>query len=261
MKKGLIVFLSVIVGLVVILMFVAGYFGLFAPTAKILGTDKPKDLGVTYTEEDTKNVVEKFKLEKVDAPAGSATKYEGSREINETFSGSELTALVNSSQWAYTPIENVQIKVGDNGFAESSGNLRIDLLASYFAEVSPNIVTEDELNKVASLLPDTVPYYVSGNISFINGNISIDFGNNGSVLDGLISKVYASSISTGIGEVTVGRFNVPQSLVDSNQDRVNNFLNTGMKHIKGLSMEDLEFNNGSMRLKGTVPTKKYRPVK
>lgn len=261
MKKGLIVFLSVIGLFVVIILFVAGYFGLFVPTARILGANKPKDLGVTYREEDLANVQKKFNLEKIDSPAGTPTKYEGAKEINETFSSAELTALVNSSKWAYTPIENVQIKIGDNGFAESSGELRIDLLPNYFAEVSPGIVTEDELNRVTRLLPKTVPYYISGTIGFSNGNVSINFGNENSIFGGLLNRAYASSINTTIGSVIIGRFNVPQDLVSSNEDRVNNFINTGMRHIKGLEINNLEFNQGLMKINGKVPTKKYRPVK
>jgi len=259
MKKLLIVLVSIVAVIVIAVAVVLGYLGYFKPVARVLGTDKPKDLGVSYSEADLVSVRSKLRLELNEAPAGSLTKYEGQQEIEESFSSAELTALVNGSRWSYTPIENVQIKIGDNGFAESSGILRLDLMDEYLGEVASGTVSGEELDKVKGILPDSFPYYVSGAVTYNNGTISFDFGSK-SVLAGLISKVYASSVSVSVGSLTVGKLSVPAALLESSQGRVDTFINTGLGHISGLNISSLEFDGGQMKLKATVPTTKYRPV-
>ena len=259
MKKLLVVIVSIVAVIVIAVAVFLGYLGYFKPVSKVLGTDKPKDLGVTYSEADLASVRGKLGLKLNDSPAGSLTKYEGQREIEESFNSAELTALVNGSRWSYTPIENVQIKIGDNGFAESSGILRLDLMDEYLGEVAAGTVSGEELDRVKGLLPDSFPYYVSGVVTYNNGTIGFDFGSR-SFLAGLISEAYASSVGAAVGTLTVGKLSVPSSLLESNQGRVNTFLNTGLGHISGLNISSLEFDGGQMKLKATVPTTKYRPV-
>ncbi|TLM76856.1 MAG: hypothetical protein FDZ70_05945 [Actinobacteria bacterium] len=96
------------------------YFGL-------LSMGKPKDLGVTYTEDDYWSAVEKAGTVWPPAPDGGEdfantdVVYSGSKPLDATFSNSEISALLSNSHTPGWPIHDMQIRVSDGGGVELSG--------------------------------------------------------------------------------------------------------------------------------------------
>ncbi|MBD3281728.1 hypothetical protein GF391_03190 [Candidatus Uhrbacteria bacterium] len=90
-----------------------------------ISTAEPKDLGVTYTEQDAKTAIEdKAKVEVNDLSKvyfGSNFTTEGEVFVSETFTDSEISAIQNYANEASGPFKQVQIHfIGDNK-VEASG--------------------------------------------------------------------------------------------------------------------------------------------
>lgn len=87
----------------------------------------PRDLGVRYDQADHERALAKSKLmldNKPDAsPPDSHMVYSGQIPIDETFSGAEITALINYDRSPRFKWSNVQVRFNDDGSAEASGVL------------------------------------------------------------------------------------------------------------------------------------------
>lgn len=263
--KGILIFIGI---LLIIVVLILGYLGYIKPVANVLGTNKPVDLGIKYTDSDLKNAKEKFNVELIETQSDnpeSSIRYEGEQKIEKSFTDEELTAIVNSKKWLYTPVTNVQIKIGEDGILESSGTLMVNRLANYFSAVSGATVSNEEVNKAVGILPSEVPYYISGTANVSNGNISINVksfsvGKKFSVTH-LISTAYANSVNANVSSFKVGQFAISQSIISNYKNQVNSFLTTRLNKISGLKANSVTFGKGEMNFSGTMPTKKYRAVK
>ncbi len=263
--KGLVIFFGIIV---VIILLVLGYLGYIKPIANVLGTNKPVDLGIKYTDSDLGSVKQKFGVELVEIESSdpnNSIRYEGEQKVEKSFTDEEITAMVNSKKWIYTPVTNVQIKIGEDGTIESSGTLMVSRLANYFSAVSGATVSTDEVNKAVGILPKEVPYYISGTASVSNGDVSIDvnsfsIGKKVSFIN-FMSTAYANSVNASVSSFKVGQFAISQSIISSYKDQINSFLTTRLNKISGLKANLVTFEKGEMNFSGTMPTKKYRVVK
>lgn len=86
--------------LIAILVSVAGLAGFVPGLSTLLGTNKPKDLGITVTLEDTTKAQEKSGVILVelpkDTPAANSYILEGQRTASFTFDSKEGTAIINN---------------------------------------------------------------------------------------------------------------------------------------------------------------------
>jgi len=91
------------------------------------GAAKPKDLGVTYTEKDYWSAVEKAGVQVNEIPDGETwtetdVVYSGSKEIDETFTESEVSALFAYSHAGGWPVSDAQVRfTGGDGVELSAG--------------------------------------------------------------------------------------------------------------------------------------------
>ena len=259
----------IIGGVIVLLAVIAmGYLGYIPAVSKVLGTNTPRDLGVTYTEADLASAKNKFGVELAETgtkdPTGSIS-YEGSHLVNTSFTDEELTAMVASKRYIYNPVKNVQIKIGGDGKLESSGLLVVSNLDNYFAAVAPGTVSSAEVAKYTKLLPGEVPYYITGTASVSGGNVSVKLDTveiaRSPKLGNLVARAYANNASANVSEFSVGPFNIPSSTLSSYQARINTFLTTRLNRITGLQAKSVTFSGGKMNFDGSMPNKKTRAVK
>ena len=88
-----------VVGLIVVIIVVVlglGYLGFVPGVSKILGSDKPRDLGITYTAADLKSITSKNHVQRIvleSAPdIKSSFVLQGSQAMTNVFTDKEITA-------------------------------------------------------------------------------------------------------------------------------------------------------------------------
>jgi hypothetical protein len=232
--KALKIFGFVILGIVVVLALVGGYFGIVPGVSKIFAADKPKDLGVTYTEQDRLAGRAKAGWQLAELPAGlplaQSLQYSGSHPVNNTFTDKELTAWINKS-WNYIPFTDCQIRVNSDGTAEFSGILHTNRLKDYAAAMGQSQDFEKYLPSITKYLVGNPAVYIKAKGGVINDNV----------------------VNADIQAMQIGRYSVPESWL---QDNANNFVAAAewqIEQIPGLSINSLTFKAGGVVFDGSLP--------
>jgi len=199
-----------------------------------------KDLGIKYTPADLQSAVNKIGMQVQQIPASAATaakdtlKYSGQKALQAVFNNSEMTALMNNSQWKFNPLSKVQLKVANNGVSEFVGQILTDRLVG-FAEWMG--ASGEELKGMTDM------------IQMVGGNPSVYIKSTASVVNG---RMTAAIQSASIGIIDLGQDELKEigpSLV--------NFLQANMTRVPGLSVKNLTLNNSMVNFDGTVPAIKY----
>lgn len=218
--------------------FVLGYFGLIPGISRIFGSDKPRDLGVTFTQEDFNSGRAKTGKNHItlssDLPPKESLKYSGSRALNTSFTYQELTALVYNRPWKYYPVKDVKIKISDDGVVESSGILIVDRIIPCLQAFGVESQEAENIINRLNFLKGNPAFYVKGKGSITNNIVDID----------LIS-------------LEIGRISIPLNLIGENERKIDSFLEERLKTVTGLSIKSLTLKNGKLFFNGTFPTTEY----
>jgi hypothetical protein len=232
-----------VVGLIVIFIVVVlglGYLGFVPGVSKILGSDKPRDLGIECTNADlnsitSKNSVQRIVLESV-PDIKSSFVLEGSQAIDNVFTDKEITArLGQESDWLFNPFTNVQVKIGENGIVEASGVVRVDRLKGYAQAtgVSPKDIEAISKGMDKYKIPRvSFPAYIKGNLSIENNRVNID-----------------------LSELYIGRIRVPKGLYSQAKSPFEDFVYERLTSggYGNLYVKSLSFSNGKMSFSGNIP--------
>jgi len=235
--KGFIKFtLIILVFIVVTPILVLGYLGFIPKLSSIMGSDKPRDLGVKYTESDFTSVYQKNGVE-LSEMAGSSTtaensiQYSGSKTVSVNVSSEEITALSNAPTWKYYPVSNVQIKINSDGTGEASGILILDRLTGYLGAIG---ISPDVAQAAADYLKikGSTPFYFKGMVSVTDNKISLD-----------------------TQKIEIGRMPIPDNLVKKNQHYLVELAEIRIKSVPGLFVKSFNLDNGKVNFNGTLPEK------
>lgn len=213
-----------------IILLVAGYFSY---TLGIFVKPTPKNLGVTYSENDFKSSVTKAKITYTNSPVTSnpesAIAYSGSHKVSDSFTSSELTSVANYRSWQYLPFENIQIKLNEGG-VEISGNLDTSKVIGYLQAVGG--LKKEEAEKIKNYIP------ISGKPSFyVNAK--------GSVKD--------NDLKLDLQSVSIGSVSIPKTIISENMSRIESFLEQRAREWQGFSVKSLEIKDGKLSFDGTLP--------
>lgn len=174
MSKGVKVFLSIIAIIIIAIVLFLGYLGFIPGVSALFGSNKPRDLGIKYTEADTTSARAKSQIEYAELPAGTPDALSivrtGSRPVTTSFTSSEVTALMNNRPFKYWPYKNVQMKFNTDGSAEVSGILEKSKVAGYCASIG---VDKKVADKVVQYLPANTVFYVKGKASLTDNKVSL----------------------------------------------------------------------------------------
>lgn len=223
-----------IVIFLVVPVLILGYLGFIPGLSQIFGANKPRDLGIKYTEADrlsayTKNGVEGLPLISSDS---AAIKYEGKKDLNVSFTQEELTALNNSVTWKYYPVSNLQIKFNPDGTGEASGILHIKKILPYISLTHSTKEVEEAMGKY-NISFDT-PFYLKGSIKIVDNKVSF------------------------IGQqIQVGRITIPANLVADNIPALEDFAEKRITAVPNLSIKSFNLDGGKANFSGTVPEKEF----
>ena len=222
--------------IVLLLIFGLGYTGLVPGISSVLGTDKPKNLGVTYPTGMPEIMVQKAgpameKLPLSNSPIGSI-RFSGSKSVIYTFNSQEITALVNYKFWKYNPFSDVQVKIHDDGTVETSGRVNMSLVLSAI-EAHGFQVGDVRAAMKKYMIPEiSMPAYVSFK---------------GDVIDNKIDLTVLSA--------KAGNISIPNNVIQENQERLTSALESLADAHNGFYIKKLQFGAGTIQFDGRVPEK------
>lgn len=148
--------------------------GLIPGLSDILGTNKPRDLGIKYSEADKTSCRLKTKTEIISLPDASSPvdtiKYVGQKTVNDNFTSAEITAVFNNRPWKYWPYKNVQIKFNSDGSGEISGILIKDKVPGYAAVIG---APQEATDFAMKFLPNNPVFYVKMKAALTDNKVSL----------------------------------------------------------------------------------------
>lgn len=237
MKTFLRALLVLIIFLVPTSLLLLAYFGLLPGLSQVFGSDKPRDLGVTFTPQDLKNADEKrgtkFTFLENSASEKESLKFSGQKSGSVNLTSAEISALMDrgARSWKYYPLDKAQIKIHEDGTIELSGLLRLDRLAGFAR------ARNYSQQQVQGIL---------GKFAWLKSNPAIYLKGRLSVTD--------NKVDAQLQEAEIGRLSLPQNLLAQNKENINLFLGEDqIRQTPGLSVNSLNFRNGQMFFNGTYP--------
>ncbi len=178
-RKGRGCLVGCLIALLVIVVLAVGGFMVIRSAAK------PKDLGVTYTEKDYWSAMEKAGVQVNEVPDGEEwastdVVYSGSKQIDETFTPSEVSALFAYSHASGWPVSNAQVRFTGGDGVEIAASIEYagtsyPVYAKASAGISGNTISGSLQS--AEVLGITVPsqYFPAGEsyaLGFINARLA-----------------------------------------------------------------------------------------
>jgi hypothetical protein len=228
--KLLIKILLVLLALSAVVILVGGYFGLVPGVSAVFGADKPRDLGVKTSEALYKSVNDKISMTRTgDAASSDKLVYSGSKKIDASFSSEEVSSLFAEGKWKNDPIsQGFQMKIAPGGAVEVSGILDRAKLNGYlkFTGFTSALPYLEKFN----FLPEKVPFYLNGSASVKNNQLELN-----------------------LSSAQLGRVPLPTDA--GTIKAVEGFADARLSAIPGMDIQSLDFNNGKLNLKGTLPSK------
>ena len=242
MKKVLSIFLVFVVLISFGGVLVLGYFGIIPLPGDIFNVTKPKDLGVTYSEEDFDTFVAKTESQILpfeDAPeelqtTGPGIVFTSPKPYDMSFTNSEISARINYANWTSMPVKNVQVKFSDNGIIEVSGNLISGKLKSFASIAGYGGYSEENVDKGLSWvekLGSNPAFYLKARTEITNNELSLD-----------------------TQSVEINRLGLPS---DQANKAITIATETIIKSVTGLDAEKLTITDNAFNFKGNAPSLIY----
>lgn len=258
MKKSGKVFLSILLLLVLIVVVFLGLLGYIPGLSNILGANKPRNLGVVFTETDRISAREKSKLvyETLPdtTPMEQSIQRSGTRLVNNSWNSAEMTALLNNRPYQYWPVKNVQLKINDDGTAELSGTLVISKLKGFAAGIgAPPIVAE----MMEKYLPPDPAFYIKAKTSLTDNrvdefDVQSAYINKISVpVSTLLSLMKPIIIQSAYAEGVTSIL----SKYSGKKQSVINFINERLARINGFNAKKAYFKDGKLYFDGNLSEK------
>jgi hypothetical protein len=222
--KKLVIILSVIVGLAIIIYFVAGYFLGNVPVASaLLGTNKPRNLGVNISVDNAYAGLKDFKCPSTPQDVAAIVMNPKSyTTVKATLTNEEASSLLSLGSIPDCPFKETQIKFGPDGNAQVSGVLDVDSLQNFLKDMG---VSGDNLNTIMSYAKNAkyLNFYVDANCSIVNNRV------------------------TGkINTVQVGRINIPDSVIQNN-GTIGNYVSSALTS-NGYNIRKLTISEGKVNI-------------
>jgi len=231
-------FLLFILLLLIIIVIVMAYLGFIPVLSEMMGSTKPRDLGVHPAPADLVSAQAKLKGVRFEYPlAASVQKHpttaSGSVDLNIVLTAEEITALIQSGKYRTWPFRGVQVRINPDGSAEAAGMLILSKVGAYAQVAGADAgMVLDALNSW-KIMQD-VPFYVAGKGSVTNGKVTLD-----------------------VQKAELGRLAAPEALIASNKPQVIAFLERGIANAQGVRIKSLRVDSGKVVFNGSLPN--YSP--
>lgn len=212
--------------LLVFVLFI-GYFGFMPGVSALMGTNKPRDLKISYSSADLSSAQSKLQQSIIDAlsdPYGQLVDSDSATLVVE-LTPEELSAILSAIQ----PISDVQVKIiGET--VEFSGQIDSERIPQFLSTVG--VSGFDEENALLELTNIQIPFdpvfYVKGTGSVRDDNVDLE-----------------------LERVELGRLPIP---VDKADKTLKTYIEAVLDSTPNLDIGDAGIKDGKLLFKGTVPT-------
>lgn len=239
MRKFLLAF-SIL--LIILLTLGIAYFGIIPLPGDLLNVKKPKDLGVSYTQQDYDNFLEKTGSQVLDyADASEELKktnpsiiFTEPADYNTDFSNSQISARINYAKWTAIPAKNVQVKFSDNGVIETSGNLNTSNLRAFASSVGYGGYSSENAEKGLNWLEkigSDPAFYIKATAEVTNNELTLN-----------------------TKEVRINRIPLPTGTANNVLTALTEAI---IKSVSGLNAEKVIIKDNSLNFRGSAPSKIY----
>ena len=256
-KSGKITLIIISVIVISIILFI-GFLGYIPGFSTILGANKPRDLGIKFTENDKTSARAKSQLIYGILPDNNSPEMSirrsGSRKINTTFNSAELTSLMNNRPWKYWPIEKVQLRINADGSAELSGVVINEKLKGYAAAIGVPAKASEIITK---FLPKNPAFYVKAKTSLTENKVSefdvqsVYLGKIPLPVNTLLAKFAPELIKSVFAEDFVSEL----SKYEGKKEAIINFINERLSKVPGFYAKKAYFKDGKLHYDGTLSEK------
>jgi hypothetical protein len=236
LKKKWWIVISVVLVVVLAVFFVAGYFLGNVPLAsKLLGTNKPRDLGVNITVDSAYQGIKDLKKpltpQDVQAIIQNPKAYQ---TIKATITQEEASSLLAIGDIPDFPFRATQIKFEANGKVEASGVLDIKQLQLALKDVG---AASDIVDRVMSFVKNGnyMNFYMEGTCSVVNNRVSAN-----------------------LDQVQIGRINLPDDLVKSNSSVISDGIARTLT-ANGYNIRSMTISEGKVALDMDRPAASVSP--
>jgi hypothetical protein len=226
MSKGWIVFISIVVLVILAL----GFFGLFPGVSTLLGANKPKDLGVKYTQADLDAGRAMTGVSLQEQPTVKSLTFDGSKSISGEYSDQTITAMINGAKYKYYPLSNTQLRINPDGTVEASGVINISKVGQWSLDLGAQEGLVAKAKSYIGIVSPSPSFYLKGAMSVTNNQISLN-----------------------LTEAKVSRFTAPKSIIDQYQGPLADFVEERMANVPGLQVRSAKFESGKLLLDANYP--------
>ena len=229
--KGL---LKLFLLIIAILVFMAGLAGFVPVLSTILGTNKPKDLGIKFTDADLAKAKEKAGVTVVELPKDTLPEnsysLSGQKAASFTLTSEEATAIIKADTCKYCAFSNVQLRLNPDGTMESTGMVDMSLLMGFAKSLG--YATDDVDKALAEYhIPKIdMPFYIKGTGSIIDNKVTVN-----------------------VQSLQAGRVSVPSGILSSNMGRINSFAADVVGRQTGFSAKKWVVEGSKIVFDGTMP--------
>ena len=240
--KKLIVVISVIIVVLLVGIFVAGYFLGNVPIAsKLLGTNKPKDLGVVISVDNAYSGLQDMKCPLTPQAVEELIKNPKSyTTVKTSLTSDEASSMLALGDIPGFPLRMTQIKFGANGSAQVSGVINTEDLQKALQEGGASSETVD---KVMGYVKNAkyLNFYADGNLSVKNNQISGHFNSakigNISIPGDMISSIepgITSAVANGLKKqgYNIRSLTISEGKVDLDMDRPLGSIQNWLKFVQ-----------------------------
>jgi hypothetical protein len=207
------VIIIILVALIVVTIIAASGIVYIPGFSEILGTNKPRDLGVKADQARFSALLAKENVKLTgqtsDFYLTAPIRYGSAVPMDATVSSEEITSMMQATNNAKGPLKNMQVKLGTNNEMEMSA----------FADLE------------SYGYPLRGPVYLKG--TFLKGS--------------------SSSVNINIREGSFGLIPVPENMLKQGEDGIEQQINRQLLAMPGLKIDALEINNGQLHYRGAFP--------
>ena len=226
---------TAILAVLVILVLILGYYGFVPGVSNIMGSNNPRNLGVSYTDSDlnsanTKTMIIINELSDT-VPDSDSIAFSQIQETSNTLTSSEVTALMNyhSDEWRNYPVEKIQVRIGSSGDVELSCVIRKDRLKGFADAMGYPEDIRAQVRPYINLVPVNPALYLEGSVEVDNG------------------VVYLS-----LSKAELGRLSLPANYLSEGSMGLEAFFQDILDRPE-IGLSNVSFSNGDVYFEGIYP--------
>jgi hypothetical protein len=218
--------------------FYLGYLGFVPGLSTIMGTNKPRDLGITYTradyDKDVEKSVTKIEHSATMPDANKSMVFSGQKDLTQSFTSAEISSRLDYASWAYMPVANTQVRFNGDGTVEFSGNVVMSKLYGFISAIGGVGYTQADIEKglgYLNAIKTDPPLYFKVKPTVENNKVTLSFS-----------------------DAQVGKINIPLDQIDANGFMAG-VTEQIMNQIPGFYAKSVTITDNQMNFSGTVPEK------